>query len=164
LLTGLRRVARVAKVAKGLRRVAKVFCIKTIMKTAVFASRVARVARVAHKNYTRGKKGREVLIQMPVDWGKYPSNWKTIALTIKKNADWKCGFCGKQCRKPNEKFDNHKRTATVAHLNHIEMDCRPINLICACAPCHLRYDSKHHAATRKKNRRILDKQMPLPNF
>lgn len=46
-------------------------------------------------------------------------------------------------------FDTHKRTATVMHCNHIEMDVDPANLRCACAPCHLKYDAKHHAKNRK---------------
>lgn len=87
---------------------------------------------------------------MPVDWSKYPPNWKEIAIAIKEEEEWQCEMCGKQCRRPGEKFDTHKRTATVAHCNHVEMDCRPENLICACAPCHLIYDAKHHAKNRRK--------------
>lgn len=87
---------------------------------------------------------------MPVDWSKYPEDWKTIALKIKNGADWKCERCGKQCRRPGERFDTHKRTLTVAHLNHTPMDCRPENLEAMCAPCHLRYDAKHKARKRKE--------------
>jgi hypothetical protein len=89
---------------------------------------------------------------LPVDWSKYPDDWKEIALKIKNEADWQCEMCGKQCRRPGERFDTHQRTLTVAHCNHIESDCRPSNLVAACAPCHLKYDSKHHAASREKNR------------
>ena len=48
---------------------------------------------------------------MPVDWSKYPNNWRVIALDVKVEADWQCEKCGKQCRRPGEKFDTHKRTA-----------------------------------------------------
>ena len=89
---------------------------------------------------------------MPVDWSKYPAEWKAIAIAVKEAADWKCKLCGKQCRRPGEVFDTHRNTATVAHLNHVEMDCRRENLICACAPCHLRYDAQHHAESRRKNK------------
>jgi hypothetical protein len=89
---------------------------------------------------------------VPVDWRKYPNNWKEIAMAVKTEADWQCECCGKQCRRPGEVFDTHKRTATVAHCNHDEMDCRPENLACMCAPCHLRYDSAHHAQTRRKRK------------
>ena len=92
----------------------------------------------------------------PVDWKKYPPDWKSISLQVKNDADWRCAMCGKQCRRPGEPFDTHKRTATVCHLNHTEADCRPENLACACAPCHLRYDAKHHAKnaaiTRQKKK------------
>jgi 5-methylcytosine-specific restriction endonuclease McrA len=82
---------------------------------------------------------------------RYPKEWKMIALSVKEKADWKCQVCGKQCRKPNEPFDTHKRTLTVAHLNHIPEDVSEENLKAMCAPCHLRYDAKHHAETRKNN-------------
>ena len=89
---------------------------------------------------------------MPVDWSKYPPNWKEIADAVKAEADYQCELCGKQCRRHGEQFDTHRRTATVMHCNHDESDCRPENLACACAPCHLRYDAKHHAQSRRKKR------------
>jgi hypothetical protein len=85
---------------------------------------------------------------MPVDWSKYPDNWKEIALAIKIEADWQCEKCGKQCRRPEEPFDTQKNTLTVAHCNHNESDCRPENLAAMCAPCHLRYDAATHAGNR----------------
>ena len=87
---------------------------------------------------------------MPFDKKQYPIHWSAIAFDVKQRAGWKCQKCGKQCRKPGEKFDTHKNTLTVAHLNHQPMDIRPDNLMAMCAPCHLRYDAKHHAETRKK--------------
>lgn len=87
---------------------------------------------------------------MPVDWSKYPKAWPEIAMAIKTESDWQCEKCGKQCRRPEEKFDTHKRTLTVAHCNHVEMDCTPKNLAALCAPCHLRYDTEHHASSRRK--------------
>lgn len=90
---------------------------------------------------------------MPMDRSRYPSDWVKIAFEIKVATDWKCEVCGKQCRRPTEPFDTHKRTLTVAHLNHKPEDCRPENLKAMCAPCHLRYDAKHHAETRAKKRR-----------
>ena len=87
---------------------------------------------------------------MPVDWKLYPPDWKAIAQRIKDAAGWKCQHCGKQCRKPGERFDSHTRTLTVSHLNHDPADCREENLRALCAPCHLRYDRHHHAETRKK--------------
>ena len=95
---------------------------------------------------------------MPMERERYPKDWKLIAKEIKEAADWKCQKCGKQCRKPDEAFDTHKRTLTVAHLNHIPEDVSPDNLMAMCAPCHLRYDAKHHAETRRRKHERSDKQ------
>ena len=89
---------------------------------------------------------------MPMERSRYPPDWKRIAKQIKEEADWRCQGCGKQCRRPGEPFDTHKRTLTVAHLNHIPEDCRRENLKALCAPCHLRYDAKHHAERRRKRK------------
>lgn len=89
---------------------------------------------------------------MPMDRKKYPANWEKLARAIKDEADWKCEECGKQCRRPCEPFDTHKRTLTVAHLNHKPLDCRRENLKALCAPCHLRYDAAHHAETRRRRK------------
>ena len=88
---------------------------------------------------------------MPMQKELYPKDWKQIAFRIKEKAGWVCEFCGRQCRRPGEKFDTHKRTLTVAHMNHKPEDISPGNLKALCAPCHLRYDAKHHAETRRKN-------------
>jgi uncharacterized cysteine cluster protein YcgN (CxxCxxCC family) len=90
---------------------------------------------------------------MPVDWSKYPENWKDIAHQVKEDADWKCQRCGKPCRKPHEDFDTHKRTLTVAHLDHEPMNIKCKNLEAMCAPCHLKYDKRHHAKNAAKTRR-----------
>ena len=90
---------------------------------------------------------------MPMDRSKYPDDWEQIALAIKEAAGWKCESCGKQCRKPGEPFDTHRRTLTVAHINHTEADCREENLVALCAGCHLRYD-----APMKRLRRIVAKR------
>lgn len=87
---------------------------------------------------------------MPMDKKRYPMHWQTIANEVKRKADWKCQKCGKQCRRPGEPFDTHKRTLTVAHLNHTPEDISPDNLMAMCAPCHLRYDAQHHAETRRR--------------
>ena len=93
--------------------------------------------------------------KMPVDWSKYPPNWKTeIAPSIKEAAGWKCEKCGKQCRFPDEPLDTHKRTLTVAHINHVEMDCRPENLVALCPKCHLQYDGYRKALQRLAKKRI----------
>lgn len=89
---------------------------------------------------------------MPMQRELYPKNWDEIARTIKDRAGWKCEVCGKQCRKPGEPFDTHRRTLTVAHLDHDPANCADKNLKAMCAKCHLRYDAQQHAETRRRNR------------
>jgi hypothetical protein len=102
---------------------------------------------------------------VPVDWSKYPPDWKKIAKAVKEAAGWKCAppepglpGCGKQCRTPDVPFRKghptrgHKFTLTVAHLNHDPMDCRPENLRPLCAPCHIRYDARMKADKLKSRR------------
>lgn len=89
---------------------------------------------------------------MPMERDRYPANWKQIAMAKKESVGWVCEVCGKQCRRPGEPFDTHKRTLTVAHLNHIPEDVRPENLMAMCAVCHLRYDAQHHVETRRRKR------------
>jgi len=91
---------------------------------------------------------------MPIkDKSLYPKDWPQIAAAVKAEADYQCEKCGRQCRRPGETFDTHRRTATTAHCNHDPADCRPVNLWCACAPCHLRYDAAHHAKNAAATRR-----------
>lgn len=91
---------------------------------------------------------------MPMDRSKYPDDWDEIARAVKEQAGWKCEPCGKQCRRPGEPFVSHGYTATVAHINHDESDCRPENLVCACAPCHIRYDNERRRWQHLAQKRI----------
>lgn len=89
---------------------------------------------------------------MPVDWSRYPPDWPAIARAVKDAADWRCEACGLQCRRPGEPFDTHRRTLTVAHLDHNPANCDRDNLKALCAPCHLRYDAPRKAADRRAKR------------
>lgn len=89
---------------------------------------------------------------MPMDRRRYPPNWEEIALAVKEEADWTCEECGKRCRRPGEPFDTHRRTLTVAHLDHTPENCERSNLRALCAPCHLRYDARQHAESRARRR------------
>ena len=89
---------------------------------------------------------------MPMQKERYPENWNRIARAKKEDCGWVCEICGKQCRKPNEPFDTHRNTLTVAHLDHEPEHCEPENLCAMCAPCHLRYDAQQHAESRKRRK------------
>jgi hypothetical protein len=116
---------------------------------------------------------------MPMDLSRYPKNWRAIATEIKNQADWHCEKCQRPCRRPGETWEELEKrvennwkiyedfesdefglveipkfnrfTLTVAHLNHTPMDCRPENLRALCSVCHLRYDARYHASSRRKN-------------
>lgn len=87
---------------------------------------------------------------MPMQKERYPANWKEIALEIKKEAGWRCAACDMKCREPGEKFDTHKRTLTVHHIDHQPENCQKENLIALCSGCHLKADAKFHAEHRKQ--------------
>ena len=89
---------------------------------------------------------------MPMRRELYPENWKEIAAAKKEAAGWKCEWCGRQCRKPGEKFDTHARTLTVHHIDCDPGNCRPENLAALCAGCHL----KAHREKRRMNVRNSD--------
>lgn len=91
---------------------------------------------------------------MPVDWSKYPDDWKQIATAIKAACDWKCQVCGKACYRPGERVLNNAWVLTVAHVNHVESDCRPENLVGACSVCHLKYDAERKRWQRLALKRI----------
>jgi hypothetical protein len=89
-----------------------------------------------------------------MDRSKYPDDWDAVARRIKDAAGWKCEKCGQQCRFPGDGFDTHKRTLTVAHINHVEADCRDENLVALCPACHLAYDETRKAMQRLAQKRI----------
>lgn len=91
---------------------------------------------------------------MPVDWSKYPPDWKEIADGVKNAAGWKCQACGKQCYEPGEPVEDTRKVLTVAHVNHVESDCRPENLVAACSVCHLKYDNERRRWQRLAAKRI----------
>ena len=85
---------------------------------------------------------------MPMNPADYPPTWNQIATEVKEAAGWRCEKCSRQCRFPGEKLDTHQRTLTVAHINHVTMDCRPENLVALCPKCHLAYDEVRKAMQR----------------
>lgn len=89
---------------------------------------------------------------MPMDYARYPKEWRVIANEIKEAADWTCQECDMQCRRPGEPFDTHKRTLTVAHWDH-DTEAAEVFVVALCAGCHLRHDAPRKAAQRKERRK-----------
>jgi predicted HNH restriction endonuclease len=80
---------------------------------------------------------------MTVNPNHYPRNWHSIALSVKKAAQWRCQYCGKQCYRPGEKPSNLNRSEWAAdilqvhHRNHDPSQNQVSNLRAVCAACHL---------------------------
>jgi hypothetical protein len=80
---------------------------------------------------------------MPINPSHYPSNWKKLALTVKRSKNWCCECCGKKCYRPGEKPEDLTRSQWTAdilqvhHRNHDTTDNRLSNLLSVCAACHL---------------------------
>ena len=100
---------------------------------------------------------------MPIDYSKYSKDWKLRSRFIRfYRADNMCEQCGainhsyvnKYSRElclPDEE-DAVRIVLTVAHLDHDINNNSFFNIKALCQKCHLRYDSKHHAETRRKKR------------
>lgn len=89
---------------------------------------------------------------MPIDYSKYPADWKAISQRIRfERAHNRCEWCGAENYKLHPETGS-KVILTVAHLNHDITDNRDENLAALCQRCHLRYDADHHAKNAQRTR------------
>lgn len=123
---------------------------------------------------------------MPIDYSKYPSDWKAISKRIRERGYNRCEVCGVENHRMIVRFTNNpekwvylddeagmywnaealqdkavKVVLTVAHLNHDTTDNRDCNLKSMCNRCHLTYDAKHHAQNASKTRRAKKREKVL---
>lgn len=116
---------------------------------------------------------------MPVDWSKYPDNWRSeIRPAILERDGHRCKFChvknyselpAKCCKEPI--FDESNRCScgkrrpkvvlTIAHLDHDTTNNDEKNLAALCQRCHLTYDAKLHADNARKTRDRRSGQLDL---
>ena len=115
---------------------------------------------------------------MPIDYKKYPPNWKTeIRPRILKRANNCCEFCGVANNdmgyrdEEGEFFALHpsfanqvfledtgykliKIVLTIAHLDHDEgnHDVKDDRLAALCQKCHLTYDASEKARRRRRKK------------
>lgn len=119
---------------------------------------------------------------MPIDYNKYPPNWKTeIRPRILERANNCCEFCGienysegwydiednwnnlptdeneaEAIRNMAPEFETKviKIVLTIAHLDHDEEnhDVKDERLAALCQRCHLRYDAPEKARRRRVKR------------
>lgn len=108
---------------------------------------------------------------MPVDWSRYPPDWKAISLRIRARDHWRCKVCGvpnglRGWRDAHGRFRPlHSWEApppgicavqiilTVAHIHDADpANCAETNLQALCQACHLYLDRFLHAAHAKATR------------
>lgn len=114
---------------------------------------------------------------MPIDYNKYPKDWKEIRERILKRAKNKCECCGLENHSEVSSIKDYKNKTqwviqdygvwmrsgcpkrvkvvlTIAHLDHDETNHNVTDdrLKAMCQLCHLRYDSE------EKKRRLKDKR------
>lgn len=113
---------------------------------------------------------------MPIDYKKYPPNWKQIRQRILERADNKCECCGLENHSKviSYRFNNTtfwvsiekwfndqlkmisykevRVVLTVAHLDHDETNHNVTDdrLKAMCQLCHLRYDAEEKSKRRLK--------------
>lgn len=113
---------------------------------------------------------------MPIDYSKYPDDWKVISKFVRidraKNQCECIGECGlhkdhlgtRRCSEINgqqAKYALGKIVLTTAHLCH-DTHCRDLrHLRAMCQRCHLRYDADLHREHAKKTREMKSGQMRL---
>lgn len=121
---------------------------------------------------------------MPIDYKKYPPNWKSeIRPAILKRCGNKCFFCGVENnrlihRKENGNWEywpegmeseawsldglkSTKIVLTIMHLDHDITNNDFNNLAAGCQKCHLNYDKEYH---KKNARETRNKKKKLQNL
>lgn len=115
---------------------------------------------------------------MPINYKKYPPNWKELRAAVLKRANNRCEFCGVKnydfgtrdkkgnftpidsyMEMENAVMDGEnviKIILTVAHLDHDETnhDVKIERLAALCQRCHLNYDISEKVRRIRNKRRI----------
>ena len=110
---------------------------------------------------------------MPIDYKKYPDNWKWFSKQTIKDAGNKCELCfapnGKTVGRFNSDYSHpwewtenldecgvdYKETKIVLTVHHIDGNLKNnerLNLIALCQRCHLKLDMQKHVRNRKVNK------------
>ncbi len=96
---------------------------------------------------------------MPIDYRKYPPDWKTrIRPDILRRANNRCEICGVEngATVMRKEHCPVKIVLTIAHLDHDRTNNDYGNLMALCQKCHLGLDMEQHrrnaAVTRARQR------------
>lgn len=100
---------------------------------------------------------------MPLDYSRYPRDWKLRSLFIRKyRSRGKCEFCGAANGEPNPKTGSIV-VLTVAHVYNKNLYAAGLlNLAALCQACHLALDLEDHKAAARETRNRRRKLRPLP--
>lgn len=98
---------------------------------------------------------------MPIDYRLYCEDWHLRSRFIRFfRARNRCEVCRARNYHPHPETGK-KVVLTVGHLDHDINNNSFFNLRAMCQRCHLRYDAKRHAHTRRQNR-IGKAQLKIP--
>jgi len=104
---------------------------------------------------------------MPWDKKRYPMDWNEVVCRVRERSGNRCectGQCGlhkftggpRRCEERNGAeavFAKGRIVLTTAHLCKCEPKCGDMeHLIHACQRCHLRIDTRHHLANRRRKK------------
>ena len=117
---------------------------------------------------------------MPVDYSKYPDNWKDISSAILNRDGHQCVYCGlnsgwyvrlnniwcpihEECVLyfKNRDLSVFKMSLACVHLDGNEDNVNNENLVTACQWCHLKIDKAKHALSVKYGKSFLKFQSSL---
>ena len=104
---------------------------------------------------------------MPIDYKKYPKNWKWLSKQVVERGQNCCELCFVKnhsiiCRDEigqwwgEAYYDGYtfkkktKIVLTVHHINFNLEDSHPLNLIALCQRCHCKLDLHHKIKNRKR--------------
>ena len=88
---------------------------------------------------------------MPIDYSKYPEDWKEIRQAILARAENKCELCGAENYRSHP-ITGSKVILTIHHIDHNITNNKPYNLMAACQKCHLRLDLPGKIKRRSEKR------------
>jgi len=88
---------------------------------------------------------------VPIDYKKYPDNWKDIRSATLRRAKNKCELCNAENYKPHWKTKS-KVVLTIHHIDYDIKNSHPTNLLALCQRCHIKLDVPLKRKKRLKKR------------
>jgi heterodisulfide reductase subunit B len=101
---------------------------------------------------------------MPIDYSRYPKDWKERVARVRKRDGNRCTRCGVRGNVFPKKGER-RVVLTTAHLDHDEenWEVSDDRLATMCASCHLAYD-RHDNLYRKRYGQNYKRTIPTLNF